>query len=273
MILSFNPVIVADENIICAGRAPGPEELAALGRAQAIILPQGVREDLYRLCRGVCPLVWPDYDLRFSWPGKVGQALLFGRYGVSRPATMVYPSVGDFLRLSRLEKPYVLKNNLGGQGSGVFLVETGEQLAEALGFLEQAERMGRGGFIQQELVDHGGRDLRVVVIGGETIAYWRWAGEGSGILTNLAAGGREDFDSDPDLIERGKRAVRDFCDRTGINLAAFDVMFRVGDRDCAPLFIEINYFFGRQALGGSFEFYKLLERAAHNWLKEKSVTE
>ncbi len=49
MILSFHPCVEVDVNVIVAGRAPEPEEKALVKRADAIILPQGVRQDLYYL--------------------------------------------------------------------------------------------------------------------------------------------------------------------------------------------------------------------------------
>lgn len=269
MILSFHPLLTGEENLNCAGRAPGPEERAKISRARAVFVPQGVREDLYRLCRAAVGLVWPNYDLRFDYPGKVGQALLFAAYDLPRPRTLVFPSTRDFDRRKGggLKRPFILKSNLGGQGSGVFLVTKGAQQREALGVLAQMEKLGRSGFVQQEVIDHGGRDLRVVLVGPWSTAYWRRAAPGPDFRTNLAAGGCADFDSDPELLELGVKAVRDFAARTGINLAAFDLMF---DRRAAPpqpLFGEINYYFGRRALGGSFNYYRLLRQAANQWLK------
>ena len=64
---------------------------------------------------------------------------------------------------------------------------------------------------------------------------------------------------------------------TGINLAAIDVIFHIEDPDPQPLFLEINYIFGRRGLGGSMRFYQLLSEALQEWLVErgfdpKSVT-
>lgn len=267
MILSFHPVITGEENINCAGRPPGPEEKEAIFRARAIILPQGVREDLYRLCRAVCPLVWPNFDLRFDHPGKVGQSLLFAALDLPRPRTIIFPSVRDFKhrRGGALARPFVLKTNLGGQGRGVYLITSQAEQTKILKIL------GQGPFIQQELIDHGGRDLRVVLIGGKAIAYWRWAPPGEAFLTNVSEGGRVDFESDPDLIRLGVQAVRDFAAETGVNLAAFDLMFDRNASEIQPLFIEINYYFGRTALGGSMDYYRLLRQAAARWLKDHGL--
>ena len=66
MILSYHPIIEGDANRLCAGRDPGPEDLAAMETADAILLPQGCRESLYRAARNACPLVFPNYDARFA---------------------------------------------------------------------------------------------------------------------------------------------------------------------------------------------------------------
>jgi len=272
MILSFHPIISGDENIICAGRPPGSEEKAAIRRASAIILPQGVREDLYRLCRSTCDRVWPNFDSRFNFPGKIGQALLLARHDVPRPRTVVYPSVRDFHADSGVwPRPFLLKSNGGGEGQGVFPVHDREDETRSLELFRQLEKLGRGGFVRQELIDHGGRDLRVIVIGEQLIAYWRWAPSDQAILTNVAVGGRVDFESDPELMKLGSTAVRDFAARTDINLAAFDLLFDRHAQDLTPLFIEINYFFGRHALGGTKAYYRLLQRAAHRWLKRHGL--
>jgi len=55
--------------------------------------------------------------------------------------------------------------------------------------------------------------------------------------------------------------------RTGINLAAVDFVFPLSKEDPTPLFLEINYYFGRRGLGGMDAYYRLLFRAIQEWLK------
>ncbi|MBU2546972.1 MAG: hypothetical protein KKB20_01050 [Proteobacteria bacterium] len=162
-----------------------------------------VREDLYRPCRAGCARVWPNFDLCFDWPGKVGQALIFARLGLPRPSTVVFPSVADFHRRKGggLPRPFVRKTNLGGQGEGVFKVQDTSDQRTALERLAEAERAGRGGFVQQALIDHGGRDLRVVPVGDGTVAYGRWAPPGESFLTHVSTGGRF---LRPDRFEPGR---------------------------------------------------------------------
>ena len=70
-------------------------------------------------------------------------------------------------------------------------------------------------------------------------------------------------------MRAAETAVVSACRQTGIDLAAFDVIF---SRDPAvaapdtPIFLEINYFFGRRGLGGSEGFYRLLAQGLADWL-------
>lgn len=270
MILSFSPIILGDENINCAGRPPGKTEQEAVFRARAVILPQAVREDLYRLCRAICPLVWPNFDSRFAYPGKVGQIELFSAHHVSRPRTMIFPSVADFRAGEGLPLPFVLKSNTGHEGRGVFAVRTVAEQEMAIQRLKHREGTAPG-FVQQEWIDHGGKSLRVVLIDGEARGFWFRASSEGCFFTNMARGGRIDFHSDKELVEKGIRAARNFAAGAGINLAAFDILF---DRRAAtpePLFMDINYYFGRSAFGGSEEYYRILRKAAVGWLKRHSL--
>ncbi|MBW1888483.1 MAG: hypothetical protein JRI52_09070, partial [Deltaproteobacteria bacterium] len=58
---------------------------------------------------------------------------------------------------------------------------------------------------------------------------------------------------------------------TCINLAAIDFVFPFDRPDPYPLFLEINYYFGRRGLGGSLNYYRLLFEAVQEWLKENGL--
>ena len=60
--------------------------------------------------------------------------------------------------------------------------------------------------------------------------------------------------------------MKRFCRRAGINVAGLDILFSGIGNPGTPLFLEINYYFGRRGLGGSLRFYELLEQAADRWL-------
>ena len=273
MILSFHPCIDADVNVIVAGRGPGPEEESLVREAGAIILPQGVRRDLYDLCRKYCQRVFPNYDLRFAFPGKIGDILIFRKNGTRHPETFIFDNVAHYLQLfpprethSPFSMPFVLKGNLSGEGHLVFKIHSGEELQTILEQLRGMENSNQQGFIAQQWIEHGGRDVRIVVLKDQLISYWRVQDDPQQFLTNLSAGGVIDQNSDPHLLRKAEGAVRQLCRKTGINLAGIDLMFEVDDDTRQPFFVEINYWFGRRFFGTSETFYAELRSAVRSWL-------
>jgi len=97
MILSFHPIFEGDKNILCAGREPGADDLAAVRAADAVILPQGCKASLYTMARENCANVFPNYDARFEYPGKIGQTRLFRKLNAPHPKTEIYTSHSSFL--------------------------------------------------------------------------------------------------------------------------------------------------------------------------------
>ena len=278
MILSFHPLYVADKNIICAGRTPGADDAKAAAEAEAIVLPQGCRSDLYELAYKNCQLVFPNYNARFAYQGKMGQIALFKRFGVPHPESMVFTDTGDFRRsIKRIPVdlpfglPCVFKFDWGGGGDTVYPVDSEDRLMALLDSAATFERSGQKGFLLQEMIAAGSRSLRVVVIGQQYRAYWRVQPIRGGFMTGLAHGARIDTVADPGLQGQAIIAVRDFCQQTGINLAGFDVLFTEKSATPQMYFLEINFFFGRQGLGGSEGFYKILIEEIDNWLKDNGL--
>ncbi len=180
MILSFHPLFTADRQIICAGRAPGPDERQAISAAAAVILPQACRQDLYEMVRENCALYFPNYDARFAYPGKTGQHLLFKKAGVPHPRTISFSDTRAFRRQCRripddlpFGFPCVFKFDWGGEGETVFPVDSESRLKEFLCTASAFERTGQSGFLLQEMIPAGNRSLRVAVIGRRCVAYWR----------------------------------------------------------------------------------------------------
>jgi len=276
MILSYHPCIVGDQNIICAGREPDHTDLETISAASAVVLSQGVRSSLYWMARKNSALVFPNYDARFSFPGKTGQIELFQKHNAPHPRSWVFRDTDEFFTFRNkrhgatpIELPLVLKLDWGGEGDTVFFVNSHQALDRALDRVHLAERSGNGRFLLQEHVPGGNRSLRVVVIGRSFHPYWRVQRDSGRFLASLADGGEIDYDTDPELIAAGVESVKIFCRATGINLAGFDLLF--ADGSSLPLFIEINYFFGRRGLGGSESFYVLLDAEIKKWLKENNL--
>jgi len=266
MILSFHPMIEADKNILCAGREPGEIELSAIKEASAVILPQSCRQSLYKMASQNCQHVFPNYDAMYQFPGKTGQARLFQKYDVPHPKTIIFDSVDEWNRncpIPILDFPCVFKFSWGGEGHTVFCIESSEKLFQMIDHAREYEKTGQKGFIIQELIPCKNRSLRIVIINRFLYGYWRV--QENSFYSNIARGATIDNVSDPHLIESAKQAVIGFCDQTQINLAGFDFLFN--ETNTQPLFLEINYFFGRKGLGGAETYYKLLISGIKDWLK------
>lgn len=274
MILSYHPIFEGDKNLICAGREPSAEDLAALGEADVVILSQGCYEPLYKMARNHCRNVFPNFDAKFKYPGKTGQIRLFKKTKTAHPQTEIFSTVNPFFNPAAvlIKKPFfafpfVFKFDWGGEGNTVYLITSHKDFVEILHRARRFEQTGQKGFLFQEYIPAQNRSLRVVVIGQDFYSYWRVKKNPKQFQSSLAAGGIVDRKSDPELQESGILAANAFCEKTGINLAGFDYLFSSEAGEKKPLLLEINYFFGRQGLGGSEKYYMLLISAIEKWLK------
>ena len=273
MILSFHPCFETEKNIICAGRNPCEGDLAAIQSADAVILPTGCSESLYRMTIDNCPNVFPNFDARFNYPGKIGQIKLFRKTGSKHPATEIFENFESFLdqygqpsdNLPYAELPFVFKFNWGGEGETVYLIKSKAQFQNTLQKAEKYESTGQAGFLLQQYIPSDNRSLRVVIIGSTLISYWRIHKGTDKFCSSVFKGAVIDNLSDPDLQHAACVSILDFCSKTGINLAGFDFLFSSKSKN--PFFLEINYFFGREGLGGSEKFYNTLSKEIRKWIE------
>jgi ribosomal protein S6--L-glutamate ligase len=273
MILSFHPCFSGDTNILCAGREPGAEDLAAIKASDAVILPQGCYQSLFEMAHNNCTNVFPNFNARFKYEGKLGQVKLFEETNVKYPKTETYRSIDDFFKHHRNRKtklsfdfPFVFKLNWGGEGNQVYLIESYEKFETTLNIAKSYEKSGQTGFLLQEHIETQNRSIRVAVIGQTLISYWCIQKNTERFCTNLAKGAVIDADVDKDLQSLAVSSVKDFCKRTGINLAGFDLLFSSEAEINTPVFLEINYYFGRRGLGGAEKFYEILNAEIKRWI-------
>ena len=151
MIVSFHPIYEGDHHRLCAGRDPDADDLAAIKRATAVILPQGCRASLYLAATRYCARVFPNYAARFAYPGKRGQSRLFKQTGVPHPQSFCYPDIAAFFQQhptgsSPLSPPAVFKLDWGGEGDGVFPIMHDRDMAAVLKRLQDFETTGQKGF-------------------------------------------------------------------------------------------------------------------------------
>lgn len=274
MILSFHPCFVADAQIILADRNLSAADRRLIRSADAIILPQTCSAALYKACSASKAVVFPDYGLRFKYPGKVGQSILFEKAKIPHPVTKRWLCVREFKEAMKVagrtphETPFLLKADKGHEGEGVFLASDGQSLEAAL---VRLERIGPERFLSQELIPCQGNVLRAVVLHKSIITYWKRSDPFQGAISTVSQGARVDKKWKPVLQEKAKAQARWICEKTGINLAAFDFVFDMGHVGSQPFILEINHYFGRVGLGGSLNYYRLLLEAIQDWLKEEGL--
>lgn len=277
MIVSFHPCFDADIQIVLGSRSPDAGDMDLISRAEAVILPQACPEELMGFCSRSGTRVFPDYRLRFEYPGKIGQSRLFEQFGFPCPETRCWSTVAQFKKSypgpdqfpHRL--PFFVKDDRTHEAEGVFFIKNSSHLRGALEYLQRRERSGFPGFLTQACIPSDGNILRGVIIGRDIHTFWKRPIETGQVITTVSRGARIDHDWHPELQERGRVQVQALAAKTGINLAAVDLVFSLSDQSPQPFFLEINYYFGRRGLGGSERYYQLLFGAIKDWLKKKGL--
>jgi len=275
MILSFHPCFVGDRQIILGDRRLNSEDLSLIHQADVIILPQSCAFWLYEACKKSSALLFPSYDKRFEYPGKMGQSLLFKEVNSPHPETKRWCSVGEYKKAhperGRFphQPPFLIKADKSHEAEGIHLITDEATLEASLNNLILLEKSGFAGFITQELIASGGNVLRVVILGRTFFTYWKRPQNREIIINTISRGAKIDTEWRPDLQKIGKAFAGEFSTNTGINVAAIDFVFPISDPDPQPQFLEVNYYFGRRGLGGSVNYYHLLHEAIKEWLDEK----
>ena len=272
MILSFHPRVKGDVNLRLTLKGLfSDKETRLIDSADAIVTTQSIKAHQYEFCQRRCVNLFPDYTYRFGFEGKYGNIHLFRKFNAPHSETSCYESVENFMfrhfknHEPLIPFPFVLKGDLGGGGWAVFLIRNRHALMKEIDILSDENLHPSRRFIAQAFVPHGGRDLRVVVIGSIIKAYWRCQYKPGEFRNNVGRGAVINYDFDPELRNDGIKCVQNFCSKTGINLAAFDVLFDRSQPDPKPLLSEINFLFGRKGLGGSPRFYEVLNQAVQQW--------
>jgi RimK family alpha-L-glutamate ligase len=97
---------------------------------------------------------------------KFYTTVLLHEAGLPVPETVVCEGMSDAMAAVRRLGPSIVKPIFGSMGHGLLRVETPDIAFRAFKTLDQI----RAVFYVQQAIDHGGRDVRVFVIGGRAIA-------------------------------------------------------------------------------------------------------
>jgi ribosomal protein S6--L-glutamate ligase len=277
MILSFHPCIDADLQIILGDRHLSAKDLKMIFSADAVILHQGMVGPIFEACRSAGVKTFPDYKMRFKYPGKIGQSRLFRDFELPHPKTACWETVAAYLQANPevktllQQRPFVMKANMSHEGEGVFLVKDEDSFHAGLHRLTLKERAGVKGFVVQEFIPCGGNVLRSVIMGKNIISYWKRPGRYGQEITTISKGALIDKTWQPWFLKMGKECGRLLTEKTGINLAAVDFLIPSSGKDPSPIFLEINYYFGRKGLGGMENYYRLLFQAVQEWLMDLNL--
>ena len=121
------------------------------------------------MVRQNCDHVFPNYDLRFQYPGKTGQIALFETHAISHPATMVIDTFPDMnfedLDLTAIGYPLVCKRDWGGEGFTVYWIDDHEELETTLKKILDESAEPEKVLLQKAVPGNQGRVMRVVCIG------------------------------------------------------------------------------------------------------------
>jgi len=249
-----------EENLPPFTAIEDPGTIDLLRKATGVLLPSHVSPWTYRSIIQHTKNWFPRLEARFNFQGKTRQVHLFHAMGVRHPDSLVFETP---LRLqaylnehgSPWGYPMVLKGDLGGGGETVFPIYGREDVPGYLLNLPEDKPL-----LIQKWVDHGGKDLRVVIYGDQAVSYFRVGG--GQFYNNICRGGRLDHGGWPELQQKGVSAVCAFCRHAGIDIAGFDLMF---PDEGEPVFVEVNFHFGRKGLGGLKEHQKHELRAIWSW--------
>jgi RimK family alpha-L-glutamate ligase len=150
--------------------------------------------------------------------------------GLPTPETIVCEQTDDALAAVRTMGECIIKPIFGSLGHGMVRVSEPEVARRVVRTLEQTRTV----FYVQKAIDHGGRDIRVFVVGGKVLgAIERRAPEGEW-RTNVAIGGSATPFELPD--EWAQLAVR-AANTVGADYAGVDLL---PSRDGGIFVLEVN---------------------------------
>ena len=237
-------VVVPYEGLVAqiGGQAEGPP-LRSLGvsllhsdAVLARIIPGGSLEQvIYRVDalhwiedRGVMVMNSPRAIERSV--NKFYTTALLHEAGLPTPETVVCEQTDEVMPAIRRMGEVVIKPIFGSLGHGMVRVSDPEVARRIVRSLEQTRTV----FYVQRAIDHGGRDIRVFVVGGTVLgAIERRAPEGEW-RTNVAIGGTaRPFDLPAEWAQLALRAA----DAVGTDYAGIDLL---PSRDGTVYVLEVN---------------------------------
>ncbi len=172
---------------------------------------------------------------------KLKTIQLLSAYELPIPKSVLakFPLNTDYIE-HEIGFPLVMKTVLGTKGQGVLLFETKEQFEDKVGVLQRLTA-GKEQLIVQEFIEASkGTDLRVYVVGGETIGcVQRTAADPeTQFKANVALGGTAEYrEVDEDMAEIAVQSAKAVgLDIAGVDLLLDDDGYKVCEVNSSPSF-------------------------------------
>ena len=221
---------------LARGLSNGSHEILDADAVLARIIPSGsLEQTIYRVDalhwieeRGV-PVMNPARAIERS-VDKFYTTALLQEAGLPTPETVVCESAADAMSAVLAMGDVVIKPIFGSMGHGIVRVNDPDVAFRAVRALEQLRTV----FYVQRAIDHGGKDVRVFVVGGRVLgAIERQAPEGRW-RTNVSLGGAA---RPLDLPLAWEQLALDAAAAIGADYAGVDLL---PSRDGAIFVLEVN---------------------------------
>ena len=163
---------------------------------------------------------------------KLTASQILSEKGIPVPKTALVTSWKDVERaISRVGGvPCIVKTSQGTQGDGVFLVRSIRHAKEMV-YRLIAER--KTVLVQEYIRESHGKDVRVIVVGGEVVAAMRRVSNGREFRSNYHLGGRVE---QIELSEEYARVAIDAANHLGIEVGGVDLL----EGKMGPILLEVN---------------------------------
>ncbi|XP_063291461.1 beta-citrylglutamate synthase B-like isoform X2 [Pelobates fuscus] len=131
---------------------------------------------------------------------------------------------------SQLSYPLVVKNTRGCRGNAVFLAGNKGQMLE----IQHVLKMDTPYLFQQYIKESHGRDVRVMVIGGQVVASAKRISQGGRLQSNFSQGSLPELYT---LDESGRNLASRVSEILGMDICAIDLLIRDDGSFCV---CEVN---------------------------------
>jgi len=271
-IVSFHPLIKGKVNSSVAGKSVlTSRQLRLIKNADAVILPEICPKFLYYAVQEFQKPCFPDQRIRYECQDKLSQIRFFEVNRIPHPKTLIFPDLHSLMESTgknswELGFPFVIKLPWSHEGDGIFVIEDKDAFTIQLPQIQKKISKDEA-VIAQKFVPTKGYVLRVVVFYDKLVPYWK---VGKGPIISISKGAKVMRDLFPELKEKGMDSVKEVKSKIRVDLAALDMIFDM-ERPTLPLWLELNFSFGRRGLGGRRGFYDLLLRAVKTWLQDLAL--